>query len=148
MIWDSTCAGPAHRSHSINASFHPPDFKIITWFESPDQVLQTQRSTGGELAWVHHNERDQQMQGIRVCRNDQIMKHLIFFRRGESFFFRCQMNSQKYHNQNLSWKKPERYSLQTSSSFYWCRSLCDSESPDIYRINTHSPRAPSWLEKF
>lgn len=42
----------------------------------------------------------------------EIMKHLVSFQRGESFSFRCQMNSQMYHNQNLSWKKPDRHSLQ------------------------------------
>lgn len=42
------------------------------------------------------------MQRMRVCRNDQIMKHLISLQRSESFSFRRQVNSQPNVSQSKS----------------------------------------------
>lgn len=46
ITWDNTCADPAHKRSSASVGSHPPDSSwIITWFESPNQVLQPQRET-------------------------------------------------------------------------------------------------------
>ena len=107
ITWDNMCADPAQRRSSTSVGSHPPDSSWII----PDSRVRIrscsrrEKHAGGQPVWAHPNERTQRMQGTRVYRNHEIMKHLISFQRGESFSFRCQMNSQMYHNQNPSGKK-------------------------------------------
>lgn len=97
------CAGPAHRRLSVNAGSYPPDFPwIISHFKSPDQVFQPQREAHRGTAGVGAITRDTNGCRVRVCRNDQIMKHLISFQRSESFSSRRQVNSQPNVSQSKS----------------------------------------------